>query len=110
MNRGAAIDWYELGGDVHAQLKLKLKEASFGEFITQPMPILTVTTWPNLGDEKSQLLIERLTDVVHETTGAPLDTITVLIHEVPQSRWGEGGVLGNRPEFPVLSRCSHGGG
>jgi len=68
------------------------------------MPILTVTTWPNLGDEKSQLLIERLTDVVHETTGAPLDKITVLIQEVPQSRWGEGGVLGNHPDFPVLSR------
>jgi len=68
------------------------------------MPILTVTTWPTLGDEKSQLLIEKLTDVVHETTGAPLDKITVLIHEVPQARWGEGGVLGNHPEFPVLSR------
>jgi len=34
MNRGGAIGWYGLGGDVHAQLKLK--EASFGEFITQP--------------------------------------------------------------------------
>ncbi|WEE75417.1 tautomerase family protein [Comamonas testosteroni] len=71
------------------------------------MPILTVTTWPTLGDEKSQLLIEKLTDVVHETTGAPLDKITVLIQEVPQSRWGEGGVLGDNPEFPTLSRRKH---
>lgn len=34
MNRGGAIGWYGLGGDVHAQLKLK--EASFREFITRP--------------------------------------------------------------------------
>jgi len=68
------------------------------------MPILTMTTWPGLDDEKSQVLIERLTDVVHETTGAPLDKITVLIQEVAQSRWGEGGVLGNHPEFLALSR------
>lgn len=34
MNRGGAIGWYGLGGDVHAQLKLK--EASFHEFLTVP--------------------------------------------------------------------------
>jgi len=34
MNRGGAIGWYGLGGDIHAQLKLK--EASFSEFITYP--------------------------------------------------------------------------
>jgi len=32
MNRGGAIGWYGLGGDIHAQLKLK--EASFSEFLT----------------------------------------------------------------------------
>jgi len=52
------------------------------------MSILTVTTWPNLDGEKSQLFIEKLTGVVHQTTGAPLDKITVLIHEVPQARGG----------------------
>jgi len=34
MNRGGAIGWYGLGGDIHAQLKLK--EASFSEFVTHP--------------------------------------------------------------------------
>lgn len=68
------------------------------------MPIVSVTTWPTLGDQKSQQLIEALTETVHAITGAPLDKITVLIQEVPQSRWGEGGVLGNHPQFPELSR------
>ncbi|QPS09964.1 tautomerase family protein [Delftia acidovorans] len=68
------------------------------------MPILTITTWPNLGDEISQTLIEKLTDVVHEVTKAPLDKVTVIILEVPSSRWGEGRVLGSSPDFSILSR------
>lgn len=68
------------------------------------MPFISVTTWPTLGDAKSKALIEALTDTVHEVVGAPLDKITVVINEIPQSRWGEGGVLGSDPDFPVLSR------
>lgn len=36
MNRGGAIGWYGLGGDIHAQLKLKA--ASFEQFTTHPHP------------------------------------------------------------------------
>jgi 4-oxalocrotonate tautomerase len=68
------------------------------------MPFISVTTWPTLGDEKSQALIEALTHTVHEVAGAPLDKITVVINEIPQNRWGEGGVLGSHPDFPALSR------
>ncbi|MFI9269869.1 4-oxalocrotonate tautomerase family protein [Kitasatospora sp. NPDC052896] len=68
------------------------------------MPILTVTTWPNQTDEKCQELIEELTTTVHKVTGAPFDKITVYINEIPQNRWGEGGVLGTNPEFAELSR------
>jgi 4-oxalocrotonate tautomerase len=68
------------------------------------MPFISVTTWPTLGDTQSKALIEALTDTVHEVVGAPLDKITVVINEIPQSRWGEGGVLGSDPDFPALSR------
>lgn len=68
------------------------------------MPIISVTTWPNLGDEKSRKLIEALTTTTREVTGAPLDKITVLINEIPTNRWAEGGVLGSDPEFAELSR------
>lgn len=68
------------------------------------MPFISVTTWPTLGDEKSRALIEALTHAVHEVAGAPLDKIVVVINEIPQNRWGEGGVLGSNPDFPELSR------
>ncbi|MEK8034672.1 tautomerase family protein [Ideonella sp. DXS29W] len=68
------------------------------------MPFISVTTWPTLGDEKSQALIEALTHTVREVTGAPMDKIIVVINEIPRNRWGEGGVLGSNPGFPELSR------
>lgn len=68
------------------------------------MPFISITTWPTLGDEKSQTLIEALTHTVHEVTGAPLDKIVVVINEIPATRWGEGGVLGSNPAFSELSR------
>lgn len=71
------------------------------------MPIITVTTWPTLDDQKAQHLIEALTETVQSVTGAPLDKITVLIHEVPRGRWGEGGVLGSHEDFAELSRRRH---
>jgi 4-oxalocrotonate tautomerase len=71
------------------------------------MPLITVTTWPNQTDEQCQALIEALTNTVQKVTGAPLDKITVYIHEVPQNRWAEGGALGSDPDFPRLSRRTH---
>ena len=68
------------------------------------MPFISVTTWPTLGDDKSKALIEALTHTVHEVTAAPMDKIIVVINEIPQTRWGEGGVLGSNPDFPELSR------
>jgi len=68
------------------------------------MPFISVTTWPTLSDDKSQALIEGLTQTAHAVTGAPMDKIIVVIHEIPQARWGEGGVLGSNPDFPELSR------
>lgn len=68
------------------------------------MPILHLTTWPGLGDEKSQQLVAALTRTLHEISGAPLDRITVYISEIPTSRWAEGGVLGCEPDFAARSR------
>jgi 4-oxalocrotonate tautomerase len=71
------------------------------------MPLITVTTWPNQTDEQCRALIEALTSTVQQVTGAPLDKITVYIHEVPQNRWGEGGALGSDRDFARLSRRTH---
>lgn len=67
------------------------------------MPIITITTWPTATDTKQRLLQE-ITRVVHEETGAPLDKITVLIQEVEQQSWSEAGILGSDPEFKQNSR------
>ena len=61
------------------------------------------THLPTLSPDHQEL-IEELTATVHRVIGAPLDKITVFIQEIPQNRWGEGGVLGTNPEFAELSR------
>jgi 4-oxalocrotonate tautomerase len=68
------------------------------------MPIVTVTTWPSQSDDQCKTLVEELTSTVQRVTGAPLDKITVYIHEVPRNRWAEGGALGSDPDFARLSR------
>lgn len=68
------------------------------------MPFVRVTTWPNQSDEQCKELIEEITKVVSQVTGAPLDKIAVVIHEIPQNRWGEAGVLGSDPTFAEASR------
>ncbi len=68
------------------------------------MPIIAITTWPTLSDEKSKELIQEITQTTRRVTGAPLDKIVVYINEVPRNRWGEGGALGDDPNFAEKSR------
>jgi len=56
------------------------------------MPIIQITTWPTWTDEVKRALLENITQTTHQTTGAPLDKIVVLVNEVPQAAWMEGGV------------------
>lgn len=67
------------------------------------MPVINVITWPTPIEQKAKLL-EELTRVVHETTGAPLDKITVYVQEVAQDSWADAGVIGTDSEFATKSR------
>ena len=67
------------------------------------MPIIHVTTWPTPLDKKQKMILE-ITRVVHETTGAPLDKITVCVQEIEKNSWAEAGIFGSDPEFPKKSR------
>ena len=67
------------------------------------MPFISITTWPMASDEKATALIEALTDVVAKATGAPLNKISIVIHEVPKARWGEAGVMATDADFSSLS-------
>jgi 4-oxalocrotonate tautomerase len=68
------------------------------------MPIVHVTTWPTLDAPQKKKLLEGLTRVVHDVTGAPLDKIVAYLTEVNQTGWAEAGVLGSDASFPERSR------
>jgi len=67
------------------------------------MPIAHVTTWPTSSEKKRQLM-EKITQVIHETTGAPLDKITVYVQEVAPESWSDAGIVGSDPDFKIKSR------
>ena len=68
------------------------------------MPMIQITTWPTWSNETKRALLEGITRVTHEVTHAPLDKIVVVVSEVPQTAWMEGGTLGSDPAFPSQSR------
>jgi 4-oxalocrotonate tautomerase len=46
--------------------------------------------WPGRSAEEKKRLIEGITGVFVEM-GIPAEAVSVLVHEVPQDAWGEGG-------------------
>lgn len=68
------------------------------------MPMIQITTWPTWSNETKHALLDGITRVVHEVTQAPLDKIVVVVNEVPQTAWMEGGTLGSDPAFASQSR------
>jgi 4-oxalocrotonate tautomerase len=70
------------------------------------MPIIHITTWPLKDEDSARAMVEGLTRVMHEATGAPLHKISVVISEVAPARWGEAGIMGSDPGFREKSRRS----
>jgi 4-oxalocrotonate tautomerase len=68
------------------------------------MPVIHIATWPLKDEDVVRGLVEGITRVVHESTGAPLHKISVYITEVAPSRWCDAGVLGSDPQFRDRSR------
>lgn len=60
------------------------------------MPLIEVTMIEGRSDEQKDALIAKLTEAVHEAVGAPIETIRVVLREVPGHHWGVGG----KPKFP----------
>lgn len=68
------------------------------------MPYVSVSTWKMNDEESVKKLLEEITDTVHRNCKAPLDKITVTLTEIESSRWADGGVMGNDPDFHIKSR------
>lgn len=55
------------------------------------MPLVEVTIIEGRSAEKKKALIKNLTDTVVETLEAPIESVRVIIREVPGAHWGVGG-------------------
>ncbi|MES2189120.1 MAG: 2-hydroxymuconate tautomerase family protein [Pseudomonadota bacterium] len=55
------------------------------------MPFLLVKVMEGRSPEKIEALIEALTETTARTLDAPVETIRVLVEEVPRTHWGIGG-------------------
>jgi 4-oxalocrotonate tautomerase len=55
------------------------------------MPIVHVNFWEGVGEDKVKTLIGGITKVIADL-GIPEQAIEVLIHEIPKTHWGIGGV------------------
>jgi 4-oxalocrotonate tautomerase len=67
------------------------------------MPIVNIITWQTPKEVKQKMILE-ITRIIHETTGAPLDKITVYLQEVNKADWAEAGTFGDDPDFGKKSR------
>jgi 4-oxalocrotonate tautomerase len=56
------------------------------------MPLIQVTMIEGRSPETKEALIRLLTDGAEQATGAPRDSIRVILQEVPGAHWGVGGV------------------
>jgi len=55
------------------------------------MPIVHVNVWEGFGQEKAKTVIQKITKVFVDL-GIPEQAVEVIVHEIPRSHWGIGGV------------------
>lgn len=56
------------------------------------MPYVTVKMLEGRSDEQKKALVEKVTAAVVETTGAPIEKVTVFIEEMKKSHYATAGV------------------
>lgn len=55
------------------------------------MPFAQIHILEGRSDDQKRAIIEKVTAALVEAVGAPVDTVRVLITEVPKTQWGIGG-------------------
>ncbi|XPV69568.1 MAG: 2-hydroxymuconate tautomerase [Halarcobacter sp.] len=55
------------------------------------MPIATINIIEGRDDEKKEKLIEKVTLAIHESLDAPIETIRVILNEMPKQHYGIAG-------------------
>jgi 4-oxalocrotonate tautomerase len=59
---------------------------------SKTMPYVTIKMVEGRTDEQKKALVEKVTAVVSETAGAPIENIHVLIEEISKNHLAKGGV------------------
>ncbi len=55
------------------------------------MPFVTIDMWKGHTKETREKLIKKVTDAVVDSIDCPKDAVHVVLNEVPQENWGQGG-------------------
>lgn len=55
------------------------------------MPVVHVNVWKGFGEERAKQVIRSITQAFVDL-GIPEMAVEVIVHEIPQSHWGIGGV------------------
>ena len=58
----------------------------------QNMPLAEITMIEGRTEDQKRAVIEKVTQALVEAVGAPIQTVRVVIREVPKTNWGIGGV------------------
>ena len=61
------------------------------------MPFAQIHMMEGRSDEQKRAVIEKVTAALVEAVGAPIETVRVLITEVPKTHWGIGGKSAKDP-------------
>jgi 4-oxalocrotonate tautomerase len=72
-----------------SKIKNSLYTAIKEEYI---LPYVTVKMLPGRTDDQKRALVEKVTDAVSETTGAPKEAVVVFIEEMQKEHYGVAGV------------------
>jgi 4-oxalocrotonate tautomerase len=64
------------------------------------MPVVHVNVWEGFGKEKTKIVIKNITKVFVDL-GIPSEAVEVIVHEIPKTHWGIGGV----PASEKLHAC-----
>jgi 4-oxalocrotonate tautomerase len=55
------------------------------------MPIINIMLLEGRTQEQKQKLVSAITDAVHESIGAPKDTVRIILNETPTNHFAVGG-------------------
>lgn len=56
------------------------------------MPLIEITLAEGRSPEQLRSLMAAVTDAAHASIGAPIESIRVVLREVPKTHWSAGGV------------------